>query len=283
MELNTVDGPVVVAAAAVQTGIRCRADASGGSVPQPGGVGGRRILAMRNGAEYVAADVLPVADPDGAPHRRRQHRSYPAATVRSIYQYQSIGRGLGRHRPPPTDRRGRPGYEGRHLGSDASPMYGPNSGRRTGGRCMSRRRAREGLQRGQHRRVPARELLSSQPLRPGGGWLPSLTKVLAALVAVSAGSIPLATTAYLSPVNGNTHTGATIAGHRNWAATECPGAQFYPMLASIRTGVAARLTRRGPYVPPLDPTPLQTRGTGRASGPGLTASRGVCAALSAAR
>ena len=43
---------------------------------------------------------------------------------------------------------------------------------------------------------------------------------------------PLGTTSYVNPISGATKTVATIAGHRDWAATECPGNTFYPTLPS---------------------------------------------------
>jgi len=55
---------------------------------------------------------------------------------------------------------------------------------------------------------------------------------------------PLGTTAYVNPISGATRTVATLAGHRDWAATECPGNTFYPSLPQLRIDVAAALGDR---------------------------------------
>jgi len=53
---------------------------------------------------------------------------------------------------------------------------------------------------------------------------------------------PLATSTYVNPVNGATKTDMpNISGHLDWAATECPGSNFYDELPSIRQDVAAKL------------------------------------------
>ena len=52
---------------------------------------------------------------------------------------------------------------------------------------------------------------------------------------------PLGTTNYVNPISGATKTVPTIAGHRDWAATECPGNTFYPTLPQLRADVAAAM------------------------------------------
>ena len=50
--------------------------------------------------------------------------------------------------------------------------------------------------------------------------------------------------AYISAkhgLNGLTKTVDTIPGHRDWAATECPGNTFYPKLPTVRRNAAAIL------------------------------------------
>jgi hypothetical protein len=57
-----------------------------------------------------------------------------------------------------------------------------------------------------------------------------------------------ATVAYVNPENGKTRTVRGISGHRDWAATECPGELFYPTLGAVREAVASRnfaITLRG--------------------------------------
>jgi hypothetical protein len=52
---------------------------------------------------------------------------------------------------------------------------------------------------------------------------------------------PLGSALYTNPVSGQQATFPNIAGHRDVAATECPGATFYATLPTIRSDVAARI------------------------------------------
>jgi hypothetical protein len=52
---------------------------------------------------------------------------------------------------------------------------------------------------------------------------------------------PLASDTFVNPVSGATVTTPNIAGHRDYAATACPGDTFYPTLPALRTAVAARV------------------------------------------
>jgi hypothetical protein len=60
---------------------------------------------------------------------------------------------------------------------------------------------------------------------------------------------PQGTSLYTNPVNGTQATFPNIAGHRDVAATECPGGAFYTRMPSIRSDVAAML---GAPAPPPD-------------------------------
>ena len=46
---------------------------------------------------------------------------------------------------------------------------------------------------------------------------------------------------YVNPVNGEVKVVPTIAGHRDYQATECPGERLYNMLPTIRQNVAAKM------------------------------------------
>ncbi|MBW3626391.1 MAG: N-acetylmuramoyl-L-alanine amidase [Actinobacteria bacterium] len=46
---------------------------------------------------------------------------------------------------------------------------------------------------------------------------------------------------YVNPVNGDQRRVDTISGHRDWAATECPGENLFGQLPAIRTNVAAKM------------------------------------------
>lgn len=67
----------------------------------------------------------------------------------------------------------------------------------------------------------------------------SLVQVLAILSTVCELD-PLGRTDYVNPISGVTRTVDTICGHRDWAATQCPGNQLYPLLPELRSRVAAR-------------------------------------------
>jgi hypothetical protein len=70
---------------------------------------------------------------------------------------------------------------------------------------------------------------------------------------------PEATEAYVNPVSGATITSPNIAGHRDYAATACPGDTFYPTLPAIRRDVAALIAGSTPApdtTPPSQPTDL---------------------------
>ena len=70
---------------------------------------------------------------------------------------------------------------------------------------------------------------------------------------------PEATEAFVNPVSGATITSANIAGHRDYAATACPGDTFYPTLPAIRRDVATLIAGSTPppdTTPPSQPTAL---------------------------
>ena len=85
----------------------------------------------------------------------------------------------------------------------------------------------------------------------------STVRVLAGLARVC-GLDPLGTTDYVNPVNSATKTVRTISGHRDWAATQCPGNTFYPHLPTVREQVASLLAvvpRKPPGSTPRPPVP----------------------------
>ena len=68
----------------------------------------------------------------------------------------------------------------------------------------------------------------------------SLVRVLTGLVRVCR-LIPQGEVDYYNPVTALGNHVFTISGHRDWAATSCPGDTFYPDLPNIRQSVAAML------------------------------------------
>ena len=86
----------------------------------------------------------------------------------------------------------------------------------------------------------------------------ALTRLLA-WEASRNGINPEATEAFVNPVSGATITSPNIAGHRDYAATACPGDTFYPTLPGIRRDVAALIagsTTAPDTTPPSQPTGL---------------------------
>jgi hypothetical protein len=195
-------------------------------------------LRMRNGTEYWPAEYQPVQtltvhhtagindDPD------------PAATVRAIYYYQAITRDWGDiGYNLLIDEAGRV-YEGRWSGDDAVPAF-PGTVRWSvvGGHVQSFNAGNIGVC-----------LLGNFTSRtPTNAARQSLIGVLAGLAGACRLDV-LATVDYLNPTIGTTARVNMISGHRDWAATSCPGDMFYPQLASIRTAVKA-------IVPPPPPPP----------------------------
>ena len=94
---------------------------------------------------------------------------------------------------------------------------------------------------------------------------PAAREALQRLLAWEAGRNgidPLATQPFVNPVSGATITTANIAGHRDYAATACPGDAFYPTLPAIRAGTAALVngTPAPDTTAPSAPTGLKADG-----------------------
>ena len=70
---------------------------------------------------------------------------------------------------------------------------------------------------------------------------------------------PQATQPFVNPVSGATITTPNIAGHRDYAATACPGDTFYPTLPALRAATAARIdgTPAPDTTAPSSPTGLK--------------------------
>ncbi len=157
----------------------------------------------------------------------------PAGTVRAIYYNQAVTQDfgdIGYHLL--IDQQGTV-YEGRYSGNDSVPVFGP---RRVGPRPSMVNAAHVGgFNAGNVGVALLGDLTSTQPTAAARD---SLVKVLAALAAVTRLD-PLGTTNYVNPISAATRTVPTIAGHRDWSATQCPGNSFYPVLAQVRQDVAA--------------------------------------------
>lgn len=161
----------------------------------------------------------------------------PAAMVRAIYRYHAVDLGfgdIGYHML--VDENGCI-YEGRHSGADGVPVYGPSAAD------------------GTRQAVNAGHVVGFNAANVGVAVLGDFTdrgptrrarigavRALAAVARVS-GLDPLGSGTYVNPITGATKTLPTISGHRDWLATECPGAMLYPLLPTIREEVARLVGR----------------------------------------
>jgi hypothetical protein len=152
----------------------------------------------------------------------------PAATMRAIYRYQAVDRGYGDiGYQYVIDESGRV-YEGRYSGPDAVPAHDA-----TGTNV-----------------VTAAHVGGWNSGNAGVALLGTLTSVPAATAARQALETllrdltlrhridPHGATIYVNPVNGAQKSVENISGHRDWAATECPGDRLYVALPEIRDAVA---------------------------------------------
>ncbi|MEJ3746536.1 peptidoglycan recognition family protein [Actinomycetes bacterium KLBMP 9797] len=256
LEMNTVDGPLrTAAAAAVQP-----------TMPLPGresvaapylnraAWGADESLRFVNGVETWPTEYYPTQALTVHHTAGENEDPDPAATVRAIYQDQTIRRGWGDiGYNLLIDQAGRI-YEGRWSGDDAVPAFRgtPQDGKP----LMAGGAHAVGWNAGNIGVCLLGNFTSQLPTAPARA---TLVKVLAGLARVT-GIDPLSTVNYVNPVNGNTRTNAAISGHRDWGATECPGNLFYPELPQLREDVAAV---PGPpewapkhHFPPSRPTPV---------------------------
>lgn len=251
-ELNTVDGPTMTAAATVAN-----------SMPLPDGTscdvpylsraawGADESLRFRDGTEYWPPEFYPVQTLTVHHTAGANDDPDPAATVRAIYYYQAVTQDwgdIGYHLL--VDEAGRV-YEGRWSGPDGVPVFdGTANGRPLGVTAAHV----GGFNTGNLSVCLLGDFTSRLPTT--AAW-ESTVRVLAGLARVC-GLDPLGTTDYVNPVNSATKTVQTISGHRDWAATQCPGNMFYPHLPTVRSQVAGLLAvvpRKPPGSTPRPPVP----------------------------
>lgn len=148
----------------------------------------------------------------------------PAATVRAIYRYEAVDLGFGDiGYQYLIDENGRV-YEGRYSGDDPYPAHDP-----TGTKVVTGAHV-EGSNSGNIGIALIGTLTSQDATIAARAALERLLRELVTLHAIS----PQGASLYVNPVNGTTRDIANISGHRDWAATECPGGTFYAQLPAIR-------------------------------------------------
>jgi hypothetical protein len=239
-EINTVDGPVRALAPAaakrmplahLTTPVRYLSRAAWGADESYRFNGDG---AVKSPTVYVPVQTLTVHH-SGGDHDN--DLTDPAAFVRGIY-YGDIfgGKGLtdmGYHLL--IDEAGTV-YEGRWSGDDRFPIFGGPLG--SDGRPQMANGAHvAGWNAGNIGVCLLGNLMTRQPTAAA---IESLTCVLAILAKVCRLD-PLGTTNYVNPISGAAKTVRTISAHRDWAATLCPGDDFYPLVPGLRQAVADRL------------------------------------------
>ncbi|MFC8448040.1 peptidoglycan recognition family protein [Kitasatospora sp. NPDC057223] len=151
----------------------------------------------------------------------------PAATVRAIYEYHAVTLDwgdIGYHFL--IDEAGRV-YEGRYSGTDPLPAHDASGNMVTAFHSAGYNSGNLG--------IALLGTLSGQ--LPTEAARRSLTLLLAGL-SFWHGLDPEAAITFVNPVNGVTKAARTISGHRDWLATDCPGATMYDTLPALRTDVA---------------------------------------------
>jgi N-acetylmuramoyl-L-alanine amidase-like protein len=158
----------------------------------------------------------------------------PAATVRSIYYYHAVTQGWGDIGYNfLIDEAGRI-YEGRHT-IDYPPGANPTEENSAGEGVTAAHAA------GYNSGTVGIALLGTLTSRDATPAARSALERLLAWEADRHAIDPQGASRYTNPVNGTQATFANIAGHRDVAATECPGGVFYATLPTIRSDVAAML------------------------------------------
>ena len=166
----------------------------------------------------------------------------PAATVRSIYYYHSVTQGWGDVGYNfLVDESGRI-YEGRHT-FDYPPGSSPT------GEDAARNGVTAAHAQGFNSGTVGIALLGTLTNRDATPAARDALERLLAWEADQHGLDPQGSALYTNPVNGSQATFANIAGHRDVAATECPGGVFYATLPGIRSDVAALMAGSPP--PPV--------------------------------
>ena len=177
----------------------------------------------------------------------------PAVTVRGIYTRQtlsgdgkagSVGWGdIGYHLL--IDDQGVV-YEGRYSGTDEYPIFNPAGAMVTAAHVLHYNTGNIG--------VCLLGYLDDTPATAAAQ--DSLVTVLSYLAAEGRVN-PTGAVAYVNAEPGYSNYKRNVlgvSGHRDWAATDCPGSAFYPLLGGIRSRVAATMPSP-PTVAPTTPSP----------------------------
>jgi hypothetical protein len=163
----------------------------------------------------------------------------PAATIRSIYQYHAVTQGWGDIGYNfLIDEAGRI-YEGRY-----SRQYAP--GESPTGEDLNGNGVTAAHTQGYNSGTVGVALLGTLTNQDATPAARSALEQLIAWIDDVHSIDPLGSALYTNPVSGTQATFPNIAGHRDLAATECPGGVFYATLPTIRSDVAALIAAAQP-------------------------------------
>ena len=163
----------------------------------------------------------------------------PAATIRAIYQYHAVTQGWGDIGYNfLIDESGRI-YEGRY-----SRQYAP--GESPTGEDLNGQGVTAAHTQGYNSGTVGIALLGTLTNQDATPAARSALEHLIAWIDDSHAIDPQGSALYTNPVSGTQATFANIAGHRDLAATECPGGVFYATLPTIRSDVTALIAAAQP-------------------------------------
>ncbi len=202
---------------------------------------------LKQAPTYVATSKLIVhhtdttnADPD------------PAATIRAIYRYHVVTQGwadIGYNFLVDESGRAWEGRWSRDYAAGVSPSGDDAQGRGVTGSHTG----------GWNSGTVGVALLGNLMTTSAAPAARATTVDLLAWLAERAGLDPRATTTFVNPVSGASITSPNIGGHKDYVATDCPGAAFYASLPLLRDEVAARISGTSPAPAPAPaPAPDST-------------------------
>lgn len=228
--LNTTDGPLV------EVGRRPRGAAHAASPCRSRADWGADESLMTWAPTTSPVQVLTVHHTDTA-----NGDPDPAATVRAIYRYHAVDRGWGDiGYQVLVDQQG-VRYEGRRAGASKSCLGAGGDGSEFGHDADGRGVAGAHVANMNSGNFGVALLGRYSDVTPPDAQRQTLEEVLAGLAVRHQLDPERLDTPYVNPVSGATRTVATISGHRDWLATDCPGGRLYAALPSVRSAVSARM------------------------------------------
>jgi hypothetical protein len=157
----------------------------------------------------------------------------PASRVRTIYRDQAVAQGWGDIGYNYLVDAGGLVYEGRWSGTDGNAAHDAAGRLVTGAHIGGYNAGNVGI-----------ALLGNLAgTAPTAAARTALVQLLAELSVRHSIDPQREKTIYVNPVSGVMWDGHSISGHRDWAATDCPGGTLYSQLPAIRAAVAGLIAQ----------------------------------------